>query len=302
MWNPVIFKDLKISWNAEKLLPSAERVYTRMEDYFSKRFYFPNDIVRVFPDNYTANEWDSIDLMHPLRQFMSDERDLQVEKQLQLLHGYGVVKQSGWLDVNVMLQAVRRHFENANRFREEKFDLSGHDTEEIPVIMCTGNSIKSAGMFNWLPIIPNKGQVLVIHAPGLNLGRMVNFGRFIIPLGNDRFKVGGIYEYEDPDPLPTKATADQLIAELRTIYKGEITIEEHIAGYRPTVNDRKPILGRHPQIDGLYIFNGLGSKGVMLAPYFAEMMTAFLTSGEKLPYEVDVVRHWNKRHRYIAQE
>jgi len=38
------------------------------------------------------------------------------------------------------------------------------------------------------------------------------------------------------------------------------------------------------------VFNGLGTKGVMLAPYFADKMTNFILKGTALPEEVNISR------------
>ena len=301
MWNPVIFKDIKVSWNADLLLPASERIYTQMEDVLGSKFYYPKEIVRIFPDVLNANEWDSVDSRKPLAHYLISEKDNQVESQLSSPFGYGIVKYSGWLDVSEMLKGVREYFTSLGRYTLGKFDLNEYDVEQGPVILCTGNALIESDAFDFVPIIPNKGQVLVIHAPGLELDRMVNFGRFIIPLGNDRFKLGGIYEYEDPDPLPTEMTRVLLLRELAEVYGGKVEVEEHLAGHRPTVNDRKPILGEHPQLSNVYVFNGLGSKGVMLAPYYAEVFMKHVLDGDKLLKEVDINRHWLKRHKYQKQ-
>lgn len=301
MWNPVIFKHLKVSWNSDLLLPASERIYREMETFFGADFFHPKEKVRIFPDILNANEWDSVDSRSPLARYILNQPDSQIDTQLSTPFGYGIVKHSGWLDVNTMLDSVRNFFLSENRYQTGGFNLDKYDVEKGPVILCTGNAILDLPQFDFLPLIPNKGQVLVIHAPGLHLDRMVNFGRFMIPLGNDRYKLGGIYEYEDPNPLPTEETRDLLLKELKEVYPGEVTVEQHLAGYRPTVNDRKPILGEHPQMPGVFVFNGLGSKGVMLAPYFAEVFLNHVLHGEKLQKEIDIMRHWLKRHKYQKQ-
>jgi glycine/D-amino acid oxidase-like deaminating enzyme len=46
----------------------------------------------------------------------------------------------------------------------------------------------------------------------------------------------------------------------------------------------------HPEHDQLLVFNGLGTKGVMLAPYFANKMARFTLKDEPLPEEVNISR------------
>jgi glycine/D-amino acid oxidase-like deaminating enzyme len=55
---------------------------------------------------------------------------------------------------------------------------------------------------------------------------------------------------------------------------------------RPTVADRRPIMGAHPEHKGLFIFNGLGTKGYMLAPLLSFEMAEFMVEGTPLHKEV----------------
>ena len=62
------------------------------------------------------------------------------------------------------------------------------------------------------------------------------------------------------------------------------------AGIRPTVKDRRPLIGRHEEKSNLYIFNGMGTRGVMLAPFFANQLAKHIEEGESLDPEVDIKR------------
>ena len=68
----------------------------------------------------------------------------------------------------------------------------------------------------------------------------------------------------------------------------EITNQQ--AGIRPTVNDRRPLIGLHPEHPQLAVFNGMGTKGVMLAPFFADQFANFLESATPIDKEVDIAR------------
>jgi len=64
---------------------------------------------------------------------------------------------------------------------------------------------------------------------------------------------------------------------------------------RPTTPDRKPILGVHPQHAQAVVFNGLGTKGVSLAPYFSGVLAEALENDAPINKEVDIDRykHYN---------
>ena len=51
---------------------------------------------------------------------------------------------------------------------------------------------------------------------------------------------------------------------------------DHRAAIRPTTLDREPIVGAHPSIPGLYICNGLGTKGALTAPSITARLWSIL--------------------------
>jgi len=64
----------------------------------------------------------------------------------------------------------------------------------------------------------------------------------------------------------------------------------HEAAVRPTIKDRRPVIGLHPQYKSLAIFNGLGTKGVSLAPFFANNFCDYLETGKELDASVNINR------------
>jgi glycine/D-amino acid oxidase-like deaminating enzyme len=59
---------------------------------------------------------------------------------------------------------------------------------------------------------------------------------------------------------------------------------------RPTVIDRRPLVGRHMDFSNVYILNGLGTRGVMIAPYVADQLYNFIELGEELDPEINIYR------------
>ncbi|MBK7816373.1 MAG: FAD-binding oxidoreductase [Sphingobacteriaceae bacterium] len=78
------------------------------------------------------------------------------------------------------------------------------------------------------------------------------------------------------------------------LIKVPYNVLEHKAGVRPSTLDRRPIIGQHPLHKNLFVFNGLGTKGVMLAPYFSKKFVHFYLNKEALDAEVDVKRFYSK--------
>ena len=50
-------------------------------------------------------------------------------------------------------------------------------------------------------------------------------------------------------------------------------------------------MGRHANFPGLYIFNGLGTKGYLMAPLLAREMSDFILEDKILDREIDIQRY-----------
>lgn len=293
MWNPVSFKKLNRSWISDLLLPDLHEVYIKMEAKLHENFFHPSELVRIFPDHRSANEWDERSMHPELSEFLSPDQDNETKRAFIQHFGHGVIHDSGWLDMPKMLAASRTYFLKKNLLIERSFVES--DAENSTVIFCTGWNRSADKLFDWLNIIPNKGELLTIHAEDLEMKRMSNFGKFLIPLGDHRYRLGATYELFQENPLPSSGAKNELLETLRSVYSGRIDVLDHNAGYRPTVPDRKPLLGFHPENTKVGIFNGFGSKGVMLVPFFAKHFIDHILDGEPLMKDVDIKRYW-KRH------
>jgi glycine/D-amino acid oxidase-like deaminating enzyme len=60
------------------------------------------------------------------------------------------------------------------------------------------------------------------------------------------------------------------------VYTGSFIVTEHLSGIRPTIDDRRPLIGPYPGREGKYLFNGMGTKGTSLAPYWADHLVSHL--------------------------
>ena len=65
---------------------------------------------------------------------------------------------------------------------------------------------------------------------------------------------------------------------------------EHSAGIRPTTIDRRPIIGSHPNYKNIYVFNGLGSRGILLAPTLSCWLYNHIYKRSLISKEVDIKR------------
>lgn len=307
MWNPITFRLLLKSWRADEVLPVAMSYYTEICQHFQGDWLHPLPIHRVFPNQEGQMMWQNKQTDPDYRQFIGEmTSNVNLNDGLPYPHGYGEVLNSGWLEINPLLQAIRAHFMAKNALFEAEFDYQdlkiaadsvewqGHQAQKI--IFAEGSRLAQNPWFQWLALKPAQGDVLTLHIPGLKLEAVYNTGFFLLPLGNDLYRLGATYEWDILDPYPTAKGKQELLDKLATVYIGPYEIIDHQAGIRPAVADRRPLLGLHPEHKSLAVFNGMGTKGVLLAPYFTLQMASFLEGKGEIETEVNINR-FRKRFR-----
>ena len=112
----------------------------------------------------------------------------------------------------------------------------------------------------------------------------------MIPIGNHRYRVGSTYNWKDQNEEPTQKAQLRLQQQLEKMIQVPYQIVSHSAGFRPTIPDRKPVIGVHPQFSQLAIFNGMGSRGVLQAPFCARSLYDYIEKGTPIPSEISLHR------------
>lgn len=305
LYNPVVFKRLVKSWMADELIPFMDAFYPDAEQLLNTKFYFSQQIVKPFAEEQEKVLW--------LKKVNEDVGKYLGKTILtgflnDLIHnplGACEIIKAGNLDTALFLDSFRNYFKKNNCLLEEKFEydqliisenaVSYKDLSSDKIIFCEGYKTNDNPYFNWLPFKLTKGEILTVRIPllqkeGTDYEKVINKGIFILPLGNHTYKVGATYEWNDLTEEITEKGKNELIDKLQKVIKVPFEIIDHQAGIRPTVIDRRPLIGLHPKHRALGIFNGMGTKGVMLAPYFANHFYDFLENNIPLDKEVTIAR------------
>ena len=165
-----------------------------------------------------------------------------------------------------------------------------NDIKAKKIVFCEGFGLKQNPYFKYLPMQEAKGELLTIYAPKLNIDFLIKAAVFVLPLGNDHYKVGATFNWKDKTLKPTQEGRSELVNKLNTFLTTPYTIIDQTAGIRPTVKDRRPLVGVHPKYKQLAILNGLGTRGVMLAPILAKQLFGFLEKGLSLDLSTSISR------------
>jgi glycine oxidase len=301
MYNPIVFKRLTKSWMVDELLPAANEVYKQLEELLQEKINNPIDIIRLFSSIEQQNDWFIKSGEAGFDKYLSNTKtDLLEQNNIPDHFGYGTVKSSGWIDTSNLLIKYREYL-----LKKELLYLNDFDYNELEVfdnkitykefsasniIFCEGNQLSKNPFFNYLPLKPTKGELLTIEVENLNIDKVVNKGFFILPIGDNKFKVGATYNWKDLTDKNTEEGKQELIDKIKSVLPHEFKIIEHKAGVRPTVIDRRPLIGKHPEHKNMFVFNGMGTKGVMIAPYYAKQFSEHLINQYPLDAEVNIER------------
>ena len=297
LYNPVILKRFSEVWKAREQLDIALPLYQRIERDLNITIDFKLQLLRRFASIEEQNLWFSASDKPSLEPFLSTALLKNNNSAVDAPYGFGEVLHAGRLDTKVLISSYKDFLKETNTLRESKFiydaliieenSLQYSDINAKHIVFAEGFGMKKNPFFNYLPLNGTKGEVLTIKAPKLKLDAAIKSPVFIIPIGNDRYTVGSTYNWEDKSNLPTEEGKNELLTKLSTFITCDFEVVEHDAGIRPTVKDRRPLVGRHPEHQHLYILNGLGTRGVMIAPYVAEELYRFIENAYPLDAEIN---------------
>lgn len=157
------------------------------------------------------------------------------------------------------------------------------------IVFCEGFKGGGNPFLRSLRLTPLKGECLLIKS-----GNVPDFilqaGYSIVPWDKDTLWVGSNYNLKDSSMSVTETEMKNQLEFVNQFLRAGWSLDRKEFGFRSTSPDRRPIIGPLPGYQGLYVFNGFGTKGASLIPYCLEMLLDCLLKGEEIDQEVSVTR------------
>jgi glycine/D-amino acid oxidase-like deaminating enzyme len=304
LYNPVILKRFSEVGQAKEHLLIMNDFLFVLEKKLNIKVDFKTPILRKFFSIEEQNNWFAASDKVNLAPYLSTRLITKKYENIDSPFGYGEVLQTGYVDTALLLEKYKYYLITNQLFLEESFDygLLQEETDGIRykdiqarhIIFAEGFGMHANPYFQHLPLDGTKGELLIIKAPLLDLDVILNTSVFILPLGNDLFKIGATYNWVDKTALPTEAGKNELVERIKEIITCDFEIMEHHAGVRPTVKDRKPLVGTYEHHNSIHILNGLGTRGVMLGPAMAKALFENIEHQKPLDSFVDIKRFSKK--------
>lgn len=297
MYNPVVLKRFTPVWKSGEQLELSMRVYASLERKLQKKLDYKLSVRRVFHSIEEQNNWIVASDKNGLSPYLSTTFLKNDNPSVRAPFGFGEVQHTGRIDTMLLITEYKALLKKYGRFRATSFDYNSLEIKEEGVsykgiqaqhvIFAEGFGLKQNPFFNRLPLNGTKGELVSIYAPELNIDYVLKSSAFLIPYGEHRYRVGATYEWTDKTNTATEKAKKELLGKLDSMINCAYEVIDQHAGIRPTVIDRRPLVGTHPTYSQLHILNGLGTRGVMIAPYVAKALYDTIERGQVVHPEMD---------------
>ncbi len=282
--NPIVLKRLKLVAGSKTFYNNIPKDYLKWEQGSATEFISEIPIQHIFHSAGEINDWSSKQSDPDFAEYLGQVSNKAIAH-VKAPFGFGIMKNTFRLDTGNFLDFHLKALPPTCTIISEQIeedDLAHLRKQYHKVIVCNGHLMRmllpdSEGAFS-----PTRGEVMTIESKDLELTHILHGPVFILPLGNHLFKVGATYHWDNFKDSPTPVGKKQLVQNLEKIFSGSYTILEHQAGVRPNTTDRKPLVGTLR--DNLYCFNGLGSRGALMAPHLADLLIEHIMSSKELPH------------------
>ena len=300
LYNGVILKRFTEVWKAKEQLQLALAFYKSLAEKFQVKIDYTLPIYRRFASIQEQNEWFTASDKPNLAPYLSAELIKNENPSVIAPLGFGMVLQTGKINTRVLLKHYKENLQRENRYLHETFNYEnlnvGSDSLNYKhikakyILFAEGFGMLQNPFFKELPMKAAKGEIIIIKAPELNIDFILKSSIYIIPEGNHLYSVGATYNWKDMTHQITESAKEELVNQLKAIVTCDFEVVNQVAAIRPTVKDRRPMVGVHANHKNIALLNGLGTRGVMLAPYLAKQLFEHLEHQQALDHEIDIKR------------
>ena len=292
--NPAVLKRFTTFWLAQEQIDSLKKTLSEIEGYTHKNYLIEKPILRVFHDEKEKELW-----LKKSNEISFLSNDFIKINSIKNPFGCGKVNHSARLNVRDFFTDLMNYLEQNSHLIKEKFDYNLIKTENSTykdiqfknIIFAEGMAVKENPYFSEIPVEANKGHHLEVKlSEKIEEDFTIKKKHFIFPLNENTYYYGGTYDREQIHHKIDNSAVEKLINALAEFYPNDFEVTQVKFGFRPTVKDRRPIVGAHSEFKNFYVFNGLGARGILNGNYFAINLYNHLENGEEIHPEVDLKR------------
>ena len=295
--NPVTGRKFIKSWKSAYLLNLANEVYEEVANLTGVSYFEPVQIHRVMMQKQSEDLW--------LERLGQEEYqdllgDTFVEDQhLRRACALGVTFKAARINIGQMLSNMQKWLMDhqllvVHRVKPEELQLETKTCRDYSfehLIDCSGADgylLDGIGAGDYLKV--NSGERLLVKPAHYKSARIIKANHFAIPWTDSQYWIGSHNKWSGLSRLPSEEGLESLSRFMDQWIDLDYEIISHQVGFRLTSKDRRPVVGTHPVYNFVHFINGLGTKGVSLAPYCVNQLLNWLLDGKAIDPEIDIKR------------
>ncbi len=316
IFNPINQKRFAPHWKFDEFYAKAMPFYQNIEIESGPPLLHLLPSYHIFKDAGQQNDWLTKGCEPHLMKYISPNPKIGLELVRQPFEGVSF-NASGFVNTQALIEQTIdrltgtptsnnmvtgwRPRQPANHFINEKLDfakleinttINYQNIEAESLVLCNGFADWQNPYFPSLPFYPSKGEILTLEIPDFSTDCILHNGVYLVPIENGVFKCGATYNHINLNDAPSEEGKAWLTKHLNNLLKIPYKIINHLAAVRPTVKDRRPLLGKSLTHNNVFMLNGLGTKGVLMAPLLADLLCSHIFDGLPLPKEMDIARFY----------
>ena len=301
--NPFMGRKAKPAWRHAEAL---DALHATLDAADARDLFLASGVLRPARDRRQLDAFRSSAEANELAWF---EAEAAAERwpYVQAPHGALWIPRGGSVDLGAFVRACLRAAERNGAVVHEHRALAswrpdGHqlvartdhgDIRARRLLLALGDGARAMPALAALPLGRVKGQTVELARPAALPpdAPAVSGGAYVVPRP-DRVLAGATFEHTFADLRPSPDASSMLAARARDLVpslSGEVLTAR--AGVRLTVPTsasprRLPLLGPLPGEPGVWVFTGLGAKGLLTAPRLARLLPDAFENPAALPPEV----------------
>ncbi len=300
--NPVTGRRSSLQWNIDKLLPQIKNNYSKLEKILHCRLIYECNILKIHKSESALEDWQKAIQSKELQAYIGDAANVSTYQRF-LDFRYGVVNITSALRIDTLM-LTSKYFEYIDKklikkvidyhtITLKKEEIIFENEKYKYIVFCEGIGALENPWYKNIPFKPAKGECMIIEIPNFSTDMIIHKGIILIPLGEHKFWAGATNTWNDLSIVKTEGGTEDLKNGLAQLLKVPYSILEHKVAIRPTIRDRAPVVGGHPEHKNMFILNGMGTKGASLSNFYADKLLEFILKGQEIPKEANISRFYD---------
>ncbi len=287
--NPVTGQRFVLAEHTPAMLVFAKKFYQNIEKKLGIQCFHEKPMFRLFS---SQKEQENCKKRLKNKEYSTFLGKLSPHQQLNAEHGGITQHHAAWLDTNTLLDALSQYLEKNNMITYRQYETQ---STQQTTIYCEGYRMIHNPLFSQLPLQPAHGEIITCNTNNNLPNAIINKGKWLLPINKNTCRVGATFDTKITRPCLLETSKQQLLAFAEDVFHEpyNFKVTQHQAGIRPTTLDKQPFIGFHPKYKNIAIFNGFGSRGSLLIPWYSQSFSQTLINNNPVPKEASIHRFKN---------